>query len=152
MAITGEYELAIACYETYHEEASYVVEPGVDKFSGVRHLLDIPVAMKKNLRSGVKITITGKKHEAVTKKISKGQVRKDMAQYIEKGMGLPYETKDMASIIKMIIKEDGQVKGIEGAPNHDHGEVLLKPVDDDHEMIEVRIPEHVAVTRIDVIK
>lgn len=152
VVITGDYAQEIACCETHHELTSYVVEPGEDKFSGVRHLLDIPVAMKKDLRPGVKIRITGKKQERVTKKMSKGQVRKDMARFIVNGVGLPYETKDMASIIKRIIKEDGGGKGVEDEKNHDHGEVRLMPVDDDHEMIEVGILEHIAVSRIEVIK
>lgn len=150
VVITGKYELVVACSDTHHETTAYVVEPGKDKFSGIRHLLDIPAAMKKDLRPGAKIRITGKKQVTVNKKMTKGQVRKNMADFIVKGIGVPHETKDMASIVKKMIKQDGQAKG--AAENHNHGEVQLKPMDDDNEVIEVRIPEHIAVSRIDVIK
>ena len=150
--ISGEYEQVIACADTHHELTSYVIEPGPDKFSGTRHLLDIPPEMKKDLQTGMKIRVVGVKRKPAEKKMTKGQVRRDMVQFIVKGTGLPYETNDMASIITKIIKKEGNAKGGQDEPSHDHGELELKPVDDDDEIIDVIIPEHVVVTKIDLIK
>ena len=120
--------------------------PGKDKFSHTSHALAIDGENKNQLRIGQQIIVKGKKQKAVTKKMTKGQVRKAVYEHAQKGKGLPVNCENIGEIISKI-----QINKPEGAAAgaHDHGELQLKPMDDDHEMVDVHIMEHIEVTHIE---
>ena len=144
--ITGTFQIRIGCADTYHEETPMVQVPGKDKFSSTRHALKLDAETKKKFSIGETITVKGKKRKAATKKMSKAQVREAIVQHTQHGEGLPVNCKGISEIISKI-----QINKPEGAAAgaHDHGELQLKPVDDDHELVDVYIMEHIEVTHIE---
>ena len=154
--ISGTYQIQVACYDTYHEEVAMVLVPGKDKFSAKRHVLKLTPEMKKNLRLGQVVTVKGKKQKFRKKRMTKGQVRKAMFDCLKDGKGLPYQCAEMSEIIDKI-KVDrkanaGAGKQAAAAGAHDHGELEIKPVADDHEVVEVSMIEHIEVTQIEAKK
>ena len=144
--LTGTYEIQVGCYGTYHEELSFIVIPGKDKFSGIRHALSLTGDQKKQLRSGSsQIKIRGKKQAAVTKKMTKGAVRKAMVDHIKSANGMPLHSKGMDVIISKI-----SVAPAAQAGAHDHGDLQLQAVDDDNEVIDVTVMAHIVVESIEV--
>ncbi len=145
--LTGTIEIVSACYETYHEELTYLVQPGKDKFSGIRHQVNIPENLKNKLIPGKTVTIKGRKEQSVTKKMTKGEVRKIMAKHIKNGEGIPVEVNGMDAIVEKIV----EAPAAKNSNNqHNHGEISLKPVADDNEIVEVTIPAHIVVETIKV--
>jgi hypothetical protein len=178
--ITGRYQLIIACHETYHEESSVLVEKGKSKFTGKYHSLDIPKSFRKNLRSGMRIKIKGKKKSSVKKKMTKGEVRKAMYKMLNNKEGLALRGKEVVHIMSKIklmkkvvdkkqqitignnkkekannginiVKKNNTPVMISSNQLHDHGELQLQAVSDDDEEVEVTIEAHISVNDIEVV-
>ncbi|OVE78382.1 hypothetical protein BVX99_00080 [bacterium F16] len=145
--LTGTYLVQVGCHKTYHEEISFVVEPGKDKFSGTRHAVSLTSEQKKQLRSGMTIKIKGKKHPLVQKTMTKGEVRKAMYKHLKDYTGMPLHGKDMDQVISKIAETPAAQAGA-----HDHGKLELKAVDDDTENVDVSIMGHVVVETIEILK
>lgn len=155
--LSGTYQVRIACGQDGHEERSYLVEPGPDKFSGKYHLLNLPVDLRKGLVTGKRIRLVGEKQSDQTKMLSKGQIRKDMYEYLKDGKGIPYESKDLSGILANLREDsvaeppaaaDGKAPG---DAKHQHPPLRLKPMADDNQMAEVRILEHIVVSKLEII-
>ncbi len=147
--ISGKLEISVACNENYHEVASFIIEPGKDKFSGIRHRVSIPANLKQKLGPSAKIKIKGRKQAAVKKRMTKGEIRKEMVKYLTKREGVGVYTKDIEKIVKKIQVKAGSK---DSNKKHDHGDLKLQSVDDDDEVVEVTIPAHIVVENIEIIK
>lgn len=145
--INGRYELMVACYDTHHVELAQVVEPGKDKFSGVRHVLKLNQQQRAQLRIGMKLKVKGQRKPATHRKMSKAQIRKQMVDHITKREGLPLSCPEISKIMAKI--QTVPKKGGKKAPcGHDHGKLELAAVEDDAELVEVSVPEHIEVTEL----
>ena len=147
--LTGTFQVQIACADTHHEEIAMVQEAGDGRLSGKLHALNIDKNTRKKFKIGQTVTVKGKKRPYSTKKMTKGQIRKAMVEFIQDGKGMPAECSELGEIISKIqIKKPEQA----AAGAHDHGELALKPVADDNEIVEVGIPAHIEVTHIEASK
>jgi hypothetical protein len=145
--LTGTYEVQVGCYNAYHEEISFVVERGKDKFSGIRHALSLTAEQKEKLISGKTIIkIRGKKQPAVTKKMTKAAVRQTVYHHQNTSDGMPLHCKDIEAIVSKIAEQSAA-----SSRQHNHGALKLKPVEDDNEEVEVTIMSHIAVDAVEVV-
>lgn len=147
VAITGTYQIQVACHESFHEEIVMLEVAGADKFSAERHVLKLTPDMKKGLRLGQTITVKGKRQKSSKQKMAKGQLRRHMVECLNHGKGLPYQCAEMGEIIAGI-----RMEAKAPAAAHDHGELRLKAVADDHEIVEVQMVEHIEVTQVELNK
>lgn len=145
--MTGTYQVRIGCHGTFHEETSFIAEPGKDKFSAKMHAVSLTPDQKNKLRIGMKIKIKGKKKAAAKKMMTKGQVRKAMYNYLKRSEGMPLNCKGMGDIISKITVQSNKSENA-----HDHGEIKLKKVDDDDDEVEVSFPAHIEVEAIEILK
>jgi hypothetical protein len=146
--ITGTFQIQISCADTHHEVIALVEETGNGRISGKQHALNIDRETQEKFKIGQKVTVKGRKKPFSTKKMTKGQIRKLMVEHTRHGRGLPVECSQLGEIISKIQIEKPAPKQ-PGA--HNHGELKLKPMDDDNEVVEVNIMEHIEVTRIEAI-
>lgn len=156
--LSGTYQVRIICGEDGHEERFYLVEPGPDKFSGKYHLLSLAPELRKGLVSGARIRMLGEKQADQRKMLSKGQIRKDMYEYLKDGKGIPYESEDLSEIIAKLVEKDPDHKPQADNENaaqdtqHKHPPLRLKKMADDDQVVEVRVPEHIAVSQIEIVR
>ena len=80
-----------------------------------------------------------------------------MYEYLKDGKGIPYESKDMSGILANL-REDSAAEApgaadgkAAGDAKHQHPPLRLKPMADDDEMVEVRILEHVVVSKLEIL-
>ncbi len=148
--MTGTYQRMVACHETFHTEKAMLEIPGKDKFSAERIVLDLPVEMASRLSVGAQIRIEGTRQAAVTRKVTKAQVRERMYKHVSHRDGLAWHCVQMAGIIEKIrVEPEGQ--GKPQGNGHDHGELKLAAMPDDQELVEIHIPAHIVVTKVDII-
>ncbi len=145
--ITGTYLMQVACNDTYHEEISFVVEPGADKFSGINHAINLTPEQRMSIQAGSKIKIKGEKIPATTKKMTKGDIRKVMYTHINDKTGIPVNCKGIEEIVRKIATEPA-----DKTQPHDHGKLKLKKLEDDDEEVEVTTMAHILVESIEIIK
>lgn len=148
--MTGTYSIQLSCGGNYHESVPVIKVPGNDGVGWRAHALDLDPETRKQFRVGQTVTVKGQKRPFMKKKLSKGQLRKAMVQALDKGEGIPYHGEEVAGVLSKIEVVKPAPKGPRGL--HDHGELELRPLEDDGELVEVYMREHIAVSRIEAAK
>ena len=147
--LTGTYQTMVACHDTHHVELAQLVIPGKDKFSGVRHVLNLTEGQRARLQSGMKLNVKGQRKAATTRQMTKAQIRRQMFDHMTKRVGVPPVCKEMDAIISKL--KTGK-KGAKAACGHDHGELEMVTAADDHDMVQVVIPAHIEVVELIVLE
>lgn len=150
LTVTGTYQIQVACHDTHHVELALLEVPGKCKFSSERHILQMTPDQQASLQPGLKISIKGQRMPALTRMMTKAQVRRQMFEHMTQRAGVPPQCATMGDIVSKL--KTGKMDGAKSPCGHNHGNLKIVAAADDEELVEVSVPAHIKVSEVTILE